>query len=115
MIVASNRIQISNSVYEYTRKLDAKMLGKRQEMNAIQITDWGEASEVFDEIASFIAGRDLHTANEAQTRYDVINRMIREVLGWRHGQVSVEERSDDSGKGFIDYLLRCGDITIRSM
>jgi hypothetical protein len=56
--------------------------------------------------------RDLSTANEAQTRFDVIDRLIREVLGWQHGQVTVEEATDGAHAGFVDYVLRTGDRTI---
>src|SRR5687767_1073187 len=74
--------------------------------------DWGETSESFDKIEAFLASRDLAGANEAQTRYDIIDRIIREVLGWRHGQISVEEPNEGQRLGFVDYLLRGGDRTI---
>jgi hypothetical protein len=74
--------------------------------------DWGEASERFDALQTFLKGRDLLAANEAQTRFDVINRMIREVLSWRHGQIDVEESVSGSKKGFIDYTLTAGDNSI---
>lgn len=73
--------------------------------------DWGEASEKFDAVKEFISGKDLSSSNEAQTRYDVIDRMIREVLGWQHGQVSVEEREVGADK-YVDYVLRSGDYII---
>lgn len=80
---------------------------------APQHRDWGEASESYDSIREFVASKNLADANEAQTRYDVIDRLIREVLGWRHGQVDVEEYSPtDSKAGYVDYLLRGGDATI---
>src|SRR5689334_18837657 len=72
--------------------------------------DWGEASELFDELRSFVGARDLTSSNEAQTRFDVIDRMLREVLGWKHGQIAVEEHA--SATGFVDYILRSGDSTI---
>lgn len=74
--------------------------------------DWVEASETYDEIRKPVLGRDLTDSNEAQTRFDVIDRMIREVLGWEHGQISVEEYSDGEKAGYVDYLLRSGDQTI---
>jgi hypothetical protein len=75
--------------------------------------DWGIASESYDQIRSFVAEKDLASANEAQTRFDVIDRMIREVLGWKHGQISVEVYTKGEEKeGFVDYLLRQGDNTI---
>jgi hypothetical protein len=39
--------------------------------------DWGEASEIFDSIKEYVALKDLTVANEAQTRFDVIDRIIR--------------------------------------
>lgn len=75
-------------------------------------TDWGEASENFDDIKSTLANRDITSANEAQTRFDVIDRVVREVLGWKHGQVTVEEKNEGEKQGFIDYTLRSGDATI---
>jgi hypothetical protein len=74
--------------------------------------DWGEASERFDSLKTFVSGHDILLANEAQTRFDVINRMVREVLSWRHGQVDVEEPVSGSKKGFIDYTLTSGDNTL---
>ena len=74
--------------------------------------DWGEASEKYDEIRYNIVGHDLSSANEAQTRFDVIDRLIREVLGWQHGQIAVEEFSDGERAGYVDYILRAGDRTI---
>lgn len=74
--------------------------------------DWGEASEVFDEIKNFVAGRDLSTSSEAQTRFDVVDRILKEVLSWRHGQIGVEEPTTGARKGYIDYTLKSGDECI---
>jgi len=75
--------------------------------------DWGWASPLFDEIKDYVGSKDLALVNEAQTRYDVIDRMIREVLNWSHGAVNVEEYSPGSSKnGFIDYVLRSGDVAV---
>ncbi|MDP4230374.1 MAG: hypothetical protein Q8916_08235 [Bacteroidota bacterium] len=73
--------------------------------------DWGEASEEFDKIEKFITGKNLSEANEAQTRFDVIDRMIKDVLGWQHGQIKVEK--DVKGiNGRLDYIYTSGDYTI---
>lgn len=78
-----------------------------------RVMDWGEISERFDDLKAFVGDRDLSQINEAQTRYDVIDRMLREVLGWTHGSIIVEEYSSNDGKsGFVDYCLRSGDTTI---
>ena len=71
--------------------------------------DWGAASVPFDEIEKSVIERDLLLASEAQTRFDVIDRLIREVLGWQYGQIAVEEHDNN---GYVDYILRSGDQTI---
>lgn len=74
--------------------------------------DWGEVSQIYDEIKALSAQRELENASEAQTRFDVIDRLIREVLQWKHGQISVEEYSAGEKQEYIDYLLRSGDNKI---
>ena len=74
--------------------------------------DWGEVSEIFDEIKKAVVSKDLVTENEAQTRFDVIDRIIREVLQWHYGQIIVEEYSAGTKKGYIDYLLKSSDNKI---
>lgn len=81
-------------------------------MNNPLFGDWGEASEAFDQLKAFISERDITQENEAQTRFDVIDRLIREVLGWKFGQINVEEYSDGEKQGYVDYLLRQGDFVI---
>jgi hypothetical protein len=73
--------------------------------------DWGQVSEKFDAIKSSLSNFNLQEANEAQTRFDIIDRVIKEVLGWEHGSINVEERQiGDSG--YIDYVLRVADYVI---
>jgi len=75
--------------------------------------DWGEVSEAFDALKKFIVGKDdLSNDSEAQTRFDLIDRMIREVLAWKHGQVFVEAPDTGPKRGYIDYLLRAGDTSV---
>jgi len=74
--------------------------------------DWGEASGAFDELREFLDGRDVSEASEAQTRFDVVDRLIREVLSWPHGQIEVEKPTSGKRKGYIDYLLLSGDDAI---
>lgn len=90
-------------------------------MNPAQLnffSDWGVASEPFDEIALFAADRELSLISEAQTRFDVIDRLIKEVLAWSHGQIIVEEReivqegAQEKKVVYIDYLLRAGEEVI---
>jgi hypothetical protein len=41
--------------------------------------------------------------NEADTRHQIINRVLHEVLGWPHSGVSCERSVVD---GYVDYILR---------
>jgi hypothetical protein len=81
-------------------------------MTSLAPSDWGEASEIYDQINSQIGHQELQEANEAQTRFDVIDRIISELLGWRHGQVEVEVPDHGERLGYVDYILRAGDRTI---
>ena len=74
--------------------------------------DWGVASEKYDELKVVVGSKDLTLANEAQTRFDVIDTLINEVLGWHSGQVKVEVPAKGARIGFVDYLLRVADSTI---
>ena len=81
-------------------------------MTASTPLDWGYASEPFDELKTEVGTLNLDSANEAQTRFSIIDRFIREVLGWQAGQIAVEEHSSGSRSGYVDYLLRVADSTI---
>ena len=75
--------------------------------------DWGEVSEKFDHIKYDSLNRQLNNESEAQTRFDIIDRIIKEVLQWKHGQISVEEyQKGDSKQNYIDYFLKSGDNKI---
>jgi hypothetical protein len=76
------------------------------------IKDWGEVSTVIDDIKPLLFDKDLTVVNEAQTRFDVIDRIIKEVLQWQHGQIKVEESNSGIRNGFVDYILISGDIKI---
>ena len=55
----------------------------------------------------------LGDANEATTRFQVIDRILREVLGWSHNDISIEERVSEDGKTtFSDYVLRTANAAI---
>ena len=68
--------------------------------------DWGEVSEIFDDISSKAFSKELNNTSEAQTRFDVIDRIIKEVLQWENGQISVEPHTTGVRDGYIDYLLK---------
>ena len=74
--------------------------------------DWGQVSQTYDEIKALTIQKELDAASEAQTRFDVIDRLIKEILQWKHGQISVEEYSVGANQEYIDYLLRSGDNKI---
>ncbi len=78
----------------------------------ILMKDWGEVSEIFEKISSEAFNKNLENESEAQTRFDVIDRIIKEILQWQHGQVSVEQHTTGERNGFIDYKLVAGDIKL---
>ena len=50
--------------------------------------------------------KKFHHANEAQTRIDVISRILYEVLGWKHDDIRVEHRVSENGKvTFADFVV----------
>jgi energy-coupling factor transporter ATP-binding protein EcfA2 len=75
--------------------------------------DWGEVSDIFEKISANAFNKILENESEAQTRFDVIDRIIREILQWEHGQISVEPHSKGANdSGFIDYILTAGNFKI---
>lgn len=55
----------------------------------------------------------LADANEAETRLKVIDDVIKNVLGWRLDDISVEERCvEDSAVTFADYILRTASTAL---
>lgn len=74
--------------------------------------DWGEVSEIFEQIHKKAFERTLENNSEAQTRFDVIDRVIKEILQWENGQISVEPHTTGKRNGFIDYILVSGNYKI---
>ncbi|CAA0176273.1 AAA domain-containing protein [Tenacibaculum maritimum] len=74
--------------------------------------DWGEISEIFEDIHKKALAKELNNNSEAQTRFDIIDRLIKEILQWGHGQISVEPHTNGVRDGYIDYLLTAGDYRI---
>lgn len=72
--------------------------------------DWGEISETFEAIKKTAFNKNILTDSEAQTRFDIIDRIIREVLQWKYGQISVETHLETTG--FVDYILESGDFKV---
>jgi len=85
--------------------------GAMESFKQNDILDWASASEQFDILSETIGSITLVNANEAQTRFDVIDSIVRSVLGWQIGQVKVEERTKSRRK-YVDYILRVADTTI---
>lgn len=82
-------------------------------MQNLSFKDWGEVSVSFEEIHKLAYNRQLEKVSEAQTRFDVIDRFIKEILQWKHGQIKVEPRSSGSlREGWVDYILQSGDLKI---
>jgi hypothetical protein len=74
--------------------------------------DWGEVSEIYEQINKMAFNKQLENDSEAQTRFDVIDRVIKEVLQWEHGQISVEPHTTGEKNGYVDYILTSGDKKI---
>lgn len=55
---------------------------------------------IAEELARQFANRAL---NEADTRHQIINRLLHEVLSWPHGNVGCEQKVHP---GYIDFVLR---------
>ena len=79
---------------------------KIEDMNTNYYKDWGQIADTFDIIRSISYNKKPLTANEAQTRFDIIDRIIREVLQWQRGQIQVEEHNQGEKSGYVDYILR---------
>lgn len=79
-------------------------------ITSFQKSNWLTKSTIFDEIVDIVnKSEKLEDESEAQTRFDVIDRIIKEVLGWSHGQIKVEESIHP---GYVDYILSSGDAKI---
>ncbi|WP_225135715.1 hypothetical protein [Pseudomonas putida] len=64
-------------------------------------------SAIVSELLSASRKIDFESANEAETRIKLIDKVLFEVLGWTHNDVQVEERvSEDGSTTFADYVVR---------
>lgn len=69
--------------------------------------------ELVDDLVNTYAKLSLHSANEAETRKKLIDRVLEQVLGWTDDDISYEERvSEDGSTTFADYIIRTADISI---
>lgn len=95
---------------EWIIKLSHKF--RRFTFKITYMKDWGEVSEIFEKISSNAFNKTLNNESEAQTRFDIIDRVIKEILQWKYGQISVEPHTKGERSGFIDYILSAGDTKI---
>jgi GTPase SAR1 family protein len=59
------------------------------------------------DILSRYRSLQLSNSNEAQTRFEVIDQILFNLLGWSHDDISVEERvTEDKSTTFADYVIR---------
>lgn len=69
--------------------------------------------ELVDDLVNTYAKLSLHSANEAETRKKLIDRVLEQVLGWTDDDISYEERvSENDSTTFADYIIRTADISI---
>ncbi|WP_279485878.1 hypothetical protein [Aeromonas veronii] len=55
----------------------------------------------------------LSDANESATRLKVIDRVLREILGWLDEDISPEEHvTEDGNTSYSDYILRTANTAI---
>lgn len=55
---------------------------------------------IAEELNSAFVKRSM---NEADTRHQILDRLLHEVLAWPHSSVKLEERTH---VGYLDYVLR---------
>lgn len=63
------------------------------------------AKTAFDAIRQFAESNASQIESESDARFQIIDRLLVEVLHWRREEIRTEPRSD---KGYIDYLLSSG-------
>lgn len=69
--------------------------------------------ELAKSIRERVLGLKLADANEAETRFHLIDEIVRNILGWDHSDIHVEERVLEDGKvKFVDYIIRTANTAI---
>jgi predicted type IV restriction endonuclease len=64
-----------------------------------------KAHQNFKTIAKEVAKNINRIKTEEDARFQIINRIVTDVLGWPREDVKTE---DHTGVGYIDYLLQAG-------
>ncbi|MEP6935235.1 MAG: hypothetical protein ABI988_15080, partial [Nitrospirota bacterium] len=73
--------------------------------------DQGHAA--LDILVDKFAKLSLSAANEAETRLKVIDKILKDVLGWNDDDISPEERcTEDSKTVFADYIVRTATTSL---
>ncbi len=64
---------------------------------------------IITQLCIYASELKISDANEASTRFKLIDSIIFDLLGWQKADVEVEERlSEDGTIGFIDYTITAG-------
>lgn len=64
-----------------------------------------KAKQLFDVLRTQWESRQEQIQTEEDARFQIIDRILTEVLSWSHGDVLTERRA---GKGYVDYLIKLG-------
>jgi hypothetical protein len=72
---------------------------------AYRFMDIDAARKRFEELAREWIPRQEEIETEQDARFQVIDLMLTEVLGWPRPEINTEPHTDS---GFVDYLLRSG-------
>jgi hypothetical protein len=64
-----------------------------------------QAKEKFDQLYIELAEKNLLIETEQEARFQIIDRMLIEVLGWERTEIRMEPHTDS---GYIDYLIASG-------
>lgn len=71
------------------------------------------AHKYLDRVAKTYGQLDLASANEAQTRFHLIDEVLLSVLGWEKTDIEVEDRaSEDGATTYADYIIRTAATTL---
>ncbi|CAM3557961.1 Type I site-specific deoxyribonuclease [Bordetella sputigena] len=69
--------------------------------------------DAIESILSACRNLKLADANEAATRLKVVDRVLREVLGWSDSDINPEEHvSEDGNSTFADYVLTTANVGV---
>ena len=82
------------------------MQGVLEALRGQQVIDIDTARNRFDELCQIWQQNPESIENEQDTRFQIIDRVLTEVLGWNHEEVSTEKSVKS---GYIDYLLKSED------